>query len=313
MSTPVLIDTDPGCDDALGILLALKNPSVDVVGLTTVHGNSSVNNTTRNARSILELFDRDDIPIAVGAETPFLVDLITAEHVHGEDGIKGDLPKPTNASEPIDVHAVQFIINKAKEHDGDLVLAALGPLTNVAMALALEPNLPSLLDELVIMGGAAFTRGNVSPLAEANFYSDPEAAHKVVTDADATVVSLDVTLQATLPSEWIKSLDVDNKISQTVHQWLDYYDPESLKKYDIETAAMHDALAIAGIINKELFAVEYYDMMVGNSSEIDRGVLVCESHSPETDSSGGAVVVEADIDQFRELVIQTVERTISNQ
>lgn len=313
VSTPLLIDTDPGCDDGLGILLAVKNPDIDVVGLTTVHGNSSVQNTTANARKILHLFDETNIQIARGIGNPFTVDIATAEHVHGKGGIKGRFPDPTDASRPVDIHAVEFIIKKAREYDGDLVLAALGPLTNIAVALAIEPDLPELLDELVVMGGAAFTRGNVSPLAEANFHSDPEAAHKVVTGADPTVVGLDVTLQATVPSEWVDSLDTDTDVAASLYEWLTYYDDKSLEKYGIETAAMHDALAVAGVIDEGLFDGERYDMRVGTSSEIDRGVLVCEPTGAESESASGTVVVDADIEGFRELVIETVESTLSEQ
>ncbi|MFP8952110.1 nucleoside hydrolase [Natrialbaceae archaeon A-arb3/5] len=308
MTRQLLFDTDPGCDDALAILLALARDEVDVAGLSTVHGNASVAETTANARSILELVDRTDVPVASGATVPLNVPLETAEHVHGPGGILGDLPEPSAATLPVDTHAAQFIVEQARKHDGDLTLAAIGPLTNVALALALEPELPALLDELVVMGGSAFASGNVTPLAEANFHSDPHAARRVVRDCAPTIVGLDVTRTATLPPDRLDSLSQDEPIGRTIYEWLTYYDDDRLAQYGIESAALHDALAVAGIVDEDVLVTESYPMDVGTDADLARGALVCDTRGVTDEPPNGSVAVEADLDRFRELLSDSLGR-----
>ncbi|AXR82765.1 Inosine-uridine preferring nucleoside hydrolase [Natrarchaeobaculum sulfurireducens] len=310
MTRPVLIDTDPGCDDALAILLALEHPDLEVVGMSTVHGNAPVDATTENARAILELLERTDVPVARGADRPLLVDLETAEHIHGEGGIKGDLPKPGPATRPVDVHGARFIVEQARAHAGDLVLAAIGPLTNVALALAIEPDLPDLLDELVVMGGAAFTRGNVTPLAEANFHSDPHAARRVVRDCSPTVVGLDVTREATLPPSRLETLEADGPLGRSVREWLTYYEAEYLDRYDIESAAIHDALVLAAVADEEMLETEPYSMEVGADDGLARGALVCDVEGVTGAEPNGRIAVDADYDRFRDLLGTTLERRL---
>ncbi len=307
MTSPLLIDTDPGCDDALAIALALEDPTLEIVGLTTVHGNTAVKGTTHNARAILEALGRTDVPIAAGADRPLLADLETAEHIHGEGGIRGELPKPTSETEPKGVHAARRIVETARRHDGDLALAAIGPLTNVALALAMEPRLPEMLDDLLVMGGAAFVHGNVTPLAEANFRSDPEAASRVVRDADPTVVGLDVTRRATLPADWIDSLPRESPLARSLRAWLAYYDDEVLERYGMETAAIHDALVIAGLIDGAMVETEAHHMQVGTDSELDRGALVCDPYEVTGGEPNGRVAVDADVERYRELMTEAVE------
>ncbi|RKD95791.1 nucleoside hydrolase [Halopiger aswanensis] len=307
---PVLIDTDPGCDDAVALLLALENAALEVVGLTTVHGNASVAETTANARGILELIDRTGVPIAAGADRPLNVPLETAEEIHGEGGIRGELPEPSPATQPADVHAAQFIVEQARAHDGDLALAAIGPLTNVALAHALEPDLPDLLDELIVMGGAAFAQGNVTPLAEANFHADPHAARRVVRDCEPTLVGLDVTTQATVPPDLLESLSEsrDGPLAQSIDEWLTYYDTAHRDRYGIESAALHDALAVAGLIDGDLLETESSPLEVGADGDLARGALAVDSHGVTDAPPNGAVALEADYERFRELVVESLER-----
>ncbi|ELY48470.1 nucleoside hydrolase [Natronorubrum bangense] len=307
----VLIDTDPGCDDAVALLLALERSELDVVGLTTVHGNAPVEETTENARSILEVLDRTDVPVAMGADRPLLVDLETAEHIHGEGGIRGELPQPGPETQPVDSHAAQFIIEQAREHEGELTLAAIGPLTNVALALAIEPELPELLDELIVMGGAAFVPGNITPLAEANFHADPHAARRVVRDATPTIVGLDVTTSATLSPDRVESLPQDDPLGRSIDDWLTYYDDERLERYGIESAAIHDALVIAGLVDDAVLETEPYQMVVGTDSELDRGALVCDATGVTGEPPNGTVAVGVDDERFRELLAESLERVLS--
>lgn len=310
MTRPLLIDTDPGCDDALAIALALEDPTLEVVGLTTVHGNTTVEATTDNARAILGALDRTNVPIAAGADRPLLADLETAEHIHGEGGIRGEFPEPTSETEPDGIHAAERIIEAARRHDGDLALAAIGPLTNVALALAMEPRLPELLDDLLVMGGAAFVPGNVTPLAEANFRSDPEAASRIVRDANPTVVGLDVTRRAALPADWIDSLPRESPLARSLRAWLTYYDDEVLEQYGFETAAIHDAIVIAALVDEDVLETEAHHMEVGTDSEIDRGALVCDPYGVTGGEANGTVAVSADIERYRELLMDAVEGLI---
>ena len=310
MSTPLLLDTDPGCDDALAIVFALEHADIDLVGLTSIFGNAPTADTTRNARSILELFDRTDVPVAAGADEPLLVDLDTAEHIHGHGGIKGDLPEPTTATEPVSVPAAQFIVDQAREHEGELTLAAVGRLTNVALALALEPDLPDLLDETLIMGGSAFEAGNVSPLASANFWGDPHAARRVVRDTDPTVVPLDATQHSGLPAAWIEGLARDAPRSGAVYEWATYYSQDDLDRYGIETAAIHDVMALAGLVDDDLLEMEAHFMEVGADDGLAQGALAVDVQGTRDEGPNGRVALGADADRYRELVTDTIDRAI---
>lgn len=310
MTTPLLIDTDPGCDDAIAICLALQHPDLEVVGLTTVHGNAPTAATTRNARGILELFDRSDVTVAKGCDRPLLVPLDTAEEIHGEGGIRGALPDPSPATEPVDVHAAEYIVRTARECEGELTLAAIGRLTNVAVALALEPELPSLLDEVVILGGAAYVPGNITPTASANFYCDPHAARRVIRDTSPTVIGLDVTPQATLPADWIESIPRDGARGESIYEWFTYYSPTVLERYDIETAAIHDALAILSIV-ADVVDTEACFMEVVADAGPTQGALICDGRGTTGNPPNGSIALDADGDRFRELVMNLVDRTLS--
>ncbi|WP_339102210.1 nucleoside hydrolase [Haloterrigena salinisoli] len=310
MSRPVLIDTDPGCDDAVALLAALEHASLEVVGLTTVHGNAPVDDTTRNARAILEAVDRTDVPVARGADRPLLVDLETSEEIHGEGGLRGDLPDPGPATEPVDGHAARHIVERARAHDGDLALAAIGPLTNVALAHAMEPELPELLDELVVMGGAAFASGNVTPLAEANFHTDPHAARRVVRDCEPTAVGLDVTTRAAVPPERVDGLTGDTALERSLHEWLTYYDADRLERYGIESAAIHDALVLAELIDDGVLETASYPMEVGADGDLARGALVVDENGVTGASATGEVALEADYERYREVVSESLERVL---
>ena len=311
MSRPVLIDADPGCDDAVAILLALERPELDVVGIATAHGNATVADATANARGILELVDRTGVPIAKGADRPLNVALETAEHIHGEGGIRGPLPEPTPATEPADAHAAQFIVERARAHEGELVLAAVAPLTNVALAHALEPELPDLLDELIVMGGAAFAQGNVTPLAEANFHSDPHAAARVVRDFDPTLVGLDVTTRATLPPDRLEALSGDEPLERSIREWLTYYDRTQRERYGIDAAALHDAVPIAALVDPDVLETESYPLRVGTDGDLARGALVADAHRVTGEPATGTVAVDADYERFRELLAGSLERYLT--
>lgn len=309
MARPVLIDTDPGCDDAVAIVLALEYDALEVVGLTTVHGNGTVTDTTRNARAVLELFDRPDVPVAAGCAEPLVDPLATAEHIHGPGGIRGPLPTPGAETAPVDRHAAQFIVDMAREHEGALTLATVGRLTNVAVALALEPALPELLDEVVIMGGSAFVPGNVTPLASANFHGDPHAARRAVADLEPTIVPLDATQTATLPVEWVEAIPREDDRGEALYQWATYYSAEHRDRYGIETAAMHDGLAVTGLV-ADVLETEACHAEVGADGGIAHGALVCDRRGDTGNPANVEVALSSDTEGFRDVAIEALERAI---
>ena len=179
MARKIVIDTDPGQDDAVAILLALASPELDVLGVTAVAGNVPLDLTGRNARIVCELAGRRDIPVFAGCDRPMARDLVTAEHVHGKTGLDGaELPSPAMPLQ--DAHAVDFLIETLRrEPSGTVTLCPLGPLTNVATALERAPDIADRIPQIVLMGGAYFEVGNITPAAEFNIYVDPEAARIV--------------------------------------------------------------------------------------------------------------------------------------
>lgn len=218
MPRKVLLDMDPGCDDAVALVLALASDELEVVGVTTVAGNTTVENATRNALRVLTLFDRTGVPVAAGCGRPLAHDLETAEDIHGTDGITGDLPKAANV--PMETNASTFIREQVDEHGKDLTLVALGPLTNLAIALMVDSTIPDRVAEVAVMGGVVRATGNRTPMAGANFYTDPTATRRVVWDTNPHLVGLTVTHCAEVPPDVVEG---ESHVAQVLRTWLDYY------------------------------------------------------------------------------------------
>lgn len=301
MSTPVLLDVDPGCDDAVMLAMALGHDAIEVVGITTVAGNSTIENTTRNALAILELAGRSEVPVSRGCGRPLEDELKTAEWVHGPNGLRGELPDPETG--PIETHAAEFIIEQAREFGGELTICAVGPLTNLAVAIALEPALPDMVSDIYLMGGAALTAGNVTPMAEANFHNDPAAASRVLQDASPWMVGLDVTNRATLPSSTMDTLAGDTGEAGVVADWLDY-PPEVLAFYD-EGPAIHDAVVIAHLVGDVLGFRAFY-LEVDTSGGPSHGAVVCDRYQVLGEEPNAAVALEIDVERFREVVVESI-------
>jgi len=299
----LLLDVDPGCDDAVMIAMALAAPGVELVGLTTVAGNSTVDNTTRNALAILELLDRTDVPVARGAGRPIVGDLRTAEWVHGPGGIRGDLPEP--ATEPVDEHAVEFILDRAREHGDELTIAAVGPLTNLAAALVQDPALPDRVGEIYLMGGAAMTVGNATPMAEANFANDPVAARRVVSTASPRMAGLDATNDATVPMDLVEEYRGSAPPLDAIGAWLDY-PPEVRAFGDTADPAIHDAAVLAHILDGVLSFEPYY-LDVDTTEGPSRGAVICDKYGVLEREPNGEVAVAVDTAGFRTSVRRTVE------
>lgn len=262
MPHKIIIDTDPGIDDAMAILFALLSPELDVVGLTTIFGNVHTELATRNALRLLEFAGRPEIPVAHGADRPLNMPLLgVADFVHGANGL-GEVALPEPAAQPDSRSAAQFIIDTVMARPGEITLVPVGPLTNIALALALEPRIAQNVREVVVMGGAATVNGNVTPGAEANIWNDPHAADRVMTAGwPLTMVGLDVTEKTTMTVTYFTGLRASRTgafLADISKFYLDFHFP-SLKEYACHT---HDPSAIAYLVDPSLFTVSSGPMRV---------------------------------------------------
>ena len=279
MKKKIIIDTDPGQDDAVAILLALASPEeLEVLGVVAVAGNVGLANNSRNALKVVELSGRTDIPVYAGCARPLRRPLVTAEHVHGDTGLNGpDLPEPAIALQ--DQHGVDFIIETLLAHEpGTVTLCTLGPLTNVAMALNKAPQIASRIAEIVMMGGAYFEVGNITPAAEFNIYVDPEAADVVMRcGAPITILPLDVThqIQSTRPRiDALRALG--NRSGAAVADMLTFSESFDLEKYGWEGAPLHDPCVTAYLLKPELFEGRLCNVTIETASELTVGMTVAD-------------------------------------
>jgi inosine-uridine nucleoside N-ribohydrolase len=250
VTTPIILDCDPGHDDAVALLLALASPEVELVGVTTVAGNQTLEKTTANALRILEFAGRGDVPVAAGADRPLVRERDVAAHVHGESGLDGPkLPPP--AGSPIAPHAVDFLAEQIRARGGALTLVPTGPLTNVALLLALHPD--ARPERIVLMGGSV-GEGNRTPAAEFNIWADPEAAKRVFASGiDVTMIGLDVTHQALVTPEQAEALRATGRAGKLVAELLDFYSRFHRERYaDLAGSPMHDPVAVAHVVQPGL-------------------------------------------------------------
>lgn len=248
MATPILIDCDPGIDDCVALLVALGSPELDLLGVTTVAGNAPIEQTTRNALDVLALAGAERIEVAAGAERPLVrPDLSRQPAVHGEAGIGGvQLPPSPRAAR--DGHAVALIADAVRARPGEVVLVALGPLTNVALFAALHPDLCADLAEIVIMGGAQRAGGNITPAGEFNVWFDPEAAARVLqAPCPLRMVGLDVTHEVTLGAAEIGTIAQVPVIGGPIAAMLEHYVDRHRAWYDHDHVYVHDALAVLAV------------------------------------------------------------------
>ena len=265
MPRKIIIDTDPGVDDTMAIFFALCSPELDVIGLTTIFGNVHTELATTNALRLLEIADRNDIPVAHGADNA-----LTGPYegpvpfVHGSDG-QGEIFLPDPAGAPVDLSAAQFIVERLRANPGEIALAPLGPLTNIALALRLEPRITEWVDEVVLMGGNALVPGNASPAGEANIRNDPEAADLVFgADWQLTMVGLDVTLKVHMtPDDIADYATHGNPMSDHITRVLPHYRNYFESNYPAKGILVHDSSAIAYLIDPALFTVERWPIRVG--------------------------------------------------
>lgn len=271
---PVIIDCDPGVDDALAILFAAGSPELDVLALTTVAGNQTLEKTTRNASHIAALAGRHDLPVAAGCERPLVRELVTEPTVHGETGL-GDLV-PEDGAPVVADHAVDLIVDLVRASPGEITLLPIGPLTNLALALRREPRLPSLVREVVLMGGSA-SRGNVTPAAEFNIFVDPEAAAAVFAAPwPLTMVGLDLTHQAQATAAVVERVAALPGGAGRFATRLLRFAARTYPREGFAGPPMHDACAVARVLAPELVACRPARVVVETAGRYTAGMTVTD-------------------------------------
>ena len=274
----ILIDTDPGIDDSMAIFFALRSPEVNVEGLTTVFGNSSTATTTDNALRLVELAGREDIPVARGAEKPLLRPFGgDGWRVHGRNGL-GEISFPPAKSKPEQRRAAQFIVDLVMNNPGEISLVSLGPLTNLALAVSLEPRIAEVVNGVVIMGGAANARGNASPVAEANILNDPEAAKIVFeTPWPLTMVGLDVTRKTIMTPAYVEKLcSAGNRFTDFIKQIIPFYLSFYKEVERLDGFPVHDSSALAYVIAPTLFTTRAMSIQVETGSPLSLGLTAAD-------------------------------------
>ena len=306
-ATPVILDCDPGHDDAFAILLAAANPRIDLRAITTVAGNQTLDKTSLNARRVCALAGITDVPIAAGCAQPLERELVVAAHVHGETGLDGTtFPDPTVELEP--VHAVDLMHEMLGGLSGRTTIVAVGPLTNVATLLRRHPEDAGRIERIVIMGGST-GRGNVMPYAEFNVYVDPEAAAEVLRGGVSTVWhGLNVTHQARATPDVVERIAaLATPLAATCVELLRFFNARYRERYGIDGAPVHDPVAVAHVIDPTVVTGTAAPMQIEVESEITRGATVIDLD--HRTSWGPPVHVATTLDQqrFWDMLIDAID------
>ncbi|MCB4768337.1 nucleoside hydrolase [Ancylobacter sp. Lp-2] len=305
----IIIDTDPGQDDAFALLLALGSPDeLEVVGVTSVHGNVPLARTTVNAQMVIELAGRADIPVYPGCPRPMVKPGFTAEYVHGPSGLDGcDLPPP---SAPVgDKHGVDFIIDTVMAAaPGDITVCTLGPMTNLAVAMIKEPAIIPRLAEVVFMGGGFFEGGNTTPAAEFNIYVDPHAAHVVLASgAPVTMVPIDVTYKALMTPDWLRRLRaVGTRAAVEAAGMAEFYQDYGNKKFGTDSYPLHDPCVIGYLLRPDLFTGRKCHVEVEIHSPVTSGMTVVDWWNVTKKPANCLVLRDLDNPPFYELMLERI-------
>lgn len=305
--TKIIIDCDPGHDDMMAIMLASASDKIDLLGVTTVAGNQTGDKTFENALRVLT-FINEEIPVARGADKPLLRELVTAPEFHGQSGLDGaELPEP--GIRPLGIDAVDFIINMLEESLEKIVLVPTGPLTNIAMVLLKKPEIKHKIERIVLMGGGMHD-SNVTPAAEFNIYVDPEAA-KIVFDSGVpvTMVGLDVTNKALMSFEEIDGIIADNGIiSSKVGPLLKFFANANKKIFGLNGAPIHDALAVAAVIDPTVVGTKFLNVVVDTSSELSRGATLVDIYGATERKPNVDVALKVDTSKFVGFMLESIKK-----
>jgi pyrimidine-specific ribonucleoside hydrolase len=311
MGTKLIIDTDPGIDDAFALALAALSEDVDLLGVTTVFGNVPLPETTLNARRLLELCGRSDVPVAAGAERPLVYpQLFTAAYVHGSDGLSGrsdTLPEPTRELES--ASAVDLLVSLLEAADEPVTVAPIGPLTNIALLLATHPGIQEKIDRIVIMGGG-MNYGNTTAVAEFNIWSDPEAARRVLVEESVpcVLVPVDLTHRCAVDTDWLGKLAAASPIGAALGALTASYLAHYPKVLGRDGIVLHDAVAVAEAISPGILRTESYPIDVDCGLGPSRGATLVDrrraaGHAEDQASRPVDVAVDTDLYELREFLL----------
>ena len=306
----IIIDTDPGQDDAFAILLAFASPELEILGICAVAGNVPLALTERNARIICELGGRAQMQVFAGCDRPLKRKLVTAEHVHGKTGLDGpQLPVPTM---PLAAqHAVDFLIETLRrEPSGSVTLCPLGPLTNIATAFQKALDIVARVQEIVLMGGAYFEVGNITPAAEFNIYVDPEAAEIVFKSGiDLVVMPLDVTHKVVATRARVEAFRaLGTEVGRMTAAWADFFESFDKEKYGSNGAPLHDPTVIAYLLKPELFQGRHVNVEIETVSELTMGMTVADWWGVTDRATNALFVGSVDADGFFDLLTERLGR-----
>ena len=311
MSKKIIIDCDPGQDDAVALFLALSSPDeLEILGITTVAGNVPLKLTERNARIICDIADSKKTQVFAGCSRPMLVNLMTAENVHGKTGIDGiDIFKPMTLLK--ELHAVDFIVETLKDAETDsITLVPTGPLTNIALAIIKDPSILNSIKQIVLMGGAMREAGNLSASAEFNMRVDPHAA-KVVFECGLPIIvmSLDVTHKVLTSRERVREIEsIGNSVSTATANMLKFFARYDSEKYGIDGAPLHDPCTIAWLLNQDLFSGKECNVRIETESSLTLGHTSVDFWGVEGNIPNATWMQDVDDDGFYELLINRLRR-----
>jgi inosine-uridine nucleoside N-ribohydrolase len=305
VSIPIILDCDPGHDDAIALLLALASPEVELLGVTTVHGNQTLAKTTANALRVLDLVGRADVPVAAGADRPLERELVVASHVHGDSGLDGPTLPPAR-HEPLGEYAVDFMERTIAASPQPVTLVPTGPLTNIA--LLLERTGGANVERIVSMGGAA-AEGNMTPAAEFNIWADPEAAQAVYhAGIDITMIGLDVTHLALTTPAIQERLRAGGTVGVFVADLVDFFSVYHRETYGWDGAPIHDAVAVAHVIQEGLVTTIERNVEIELESDLCRGRTVVDRWKRTGRPANAHVGIDLEANGFFELLVERIAR-----
>lgn len=303
----IIMDCDPGHDDAIAIILAAAQPELDILAITTVSGNAEIEKTTDNALKICDLVSLTDVIVSKGASEPLVRLRETAPGIHGDSGLDGpELPAPSRSWS--EEHGADTIIRLVKESTEPVTILPTGPLTNIALALTKAPEIKENIEEIVLMGGGTF--GNWTPSAEFNIWADPEAARKVFESRIPTVVmGLDITHQALATKEVIDQVNqIDNRVANIVGELLVFFASTYKEMFDFDGAPVHDVLTVAYLVAPELFTMKDVNIAVETKGEFTAGTTLVDLHGVTDREVNAKFGMELDVDGFWKLMIEALKK-----
>jgi ribosylpyrimidine nucleosidase len=304
---PILLDTDPGCDDAVAIMLAALNPLIDLKAITVVAGNHTLENTFQNALKVCSALGIKNVPVAAGMSQPIVRKQVIAKHVHGETGL-GNFKFGGSLLRPDSRHAVNLIIETLLNSNGEIVYTALGPLTNLAMAMRLEPKIIPKIKKIVMIGGS-YQLGNITPAAEFNIYADPEAAQIVISCGRPIVmIGLCITEKVLATKEIVKRITaIGNKSAAFWLEFVDFYTKSNKELYNYEAPPIFDPAAIIYLINPAIFKTKPMYVEVELKSESAYGRTHCDYYGSLNKPANVDVVIDLDSVGFWKIIDDTIK------